>query len=220
MGYDGVLLDLYDTVVWSEWSRWQHLLAERLGLGDDVVGRALNATRPARSVGAYRDSAGDIAAIVRAAGVDPAQDVIDDLLELEQETMIDHGVHLYDEAADVVRRLRAGGVPTVLVSNCSHNTRPIVDRLALNELFDEVVLSFEVGAMKPSAEIYRIALERIGDPDPIRSVFVDDQLAYCEGAATVGLRTFLIVRPREPIEGLAVSDGYPTITDLHALLAD
>jgi putative hydrolase of the HAD superfamily len=218
MAYDAVLLDLYDTVVWSEWSSWQHMLAERLGISDRIVGRALDATRQARSVGTYGDAAGDIAAIVRATGVDPSPAVIDDLLRLERETMIDGGVHLYDESVDVVRRLRDDGVPTVLVSNCSHNTRPIVAGLGLDELFDEVVLSFEVGASKPSAEIYRIALERVGGPDPRRSVFVDDQLIYCEGAAAIGLQTFLIVRPRTSPEGVARTNGYPTIADLHALL--
>jgi len=218
MAYDAVLLDLYDTVVWSEWSSWQHMLAERLGISDRIVGRALDATRPARSVGTYGDAAGDIAAIVRATGVDPSPALIDDLLRLERETMIDGGVHVYDESADVVRRLRDDGVPTVLVSNCSHNTRPIVANLGLDKLFDEVILSFEVGASKPSPEIYRIALARVGDPDPRRSVFVDDQLTYCEGAQAVGLQAFLIVRPRTPPDGIARRNGYPTIADLHALL--
>ena len=58
------------------------------------------------------------------------------------------------------------GVPTALVSNCSHNTRPIVDRLGLEREFDAVILSFEVGAMKPDPAIYREALARLGDPDP------------------------------------------------------
>ena len=69
-------------------------------------------------------------------------------------------VRPYDDSLEVVRALRGRGVPTALVSNCSHNTRPIVARLGLEQEFDAVILSFEVGVMKPDPEIYREALER------------------------------------------------------------
>jgi FMN phosphatase YigB (HAD superfamily) len=52
-----------------------------------------------------------------------------------------------------------------------------VERLELEEVFDRVVLSFEVRAMKPDAAIYRSALEQLGDVPSARAVFVDDQAA-------------------------------------------
>ena len=137
--------------------------------------------------------------MLEAADIEPTPVLIADLVEMERE-MAD-SVRLYDDSLEVVRALRADGVPTALVSNCSHNTRPIVDRLGLEREFDAVVLSFEVGAMKPDPAIYREALTRLGDPDPARSVFVDDQVRYCDGAAAIGLQTFLILRPEEALEG-------------------
>ena len=217
MRYDAVLLDLYDTLVWSDWYSWQGRVADHLGVSLDTIGQAFAQTRPARSVGATPDTEADLVAVLEAAGIDPTPDVVADLLEMERE-MAD-SVRLYDDSLEVVRALRADGVPTALVSNCSHNTRPIVDRLGLEREFDALVLSFEVGSMKPDPAIYREALTRLGDPDPARSVFVDDQVRYCDGAAAVGLQTFLILRPEEALEGRPFDmNGHRPIETLEPLL--
>jgi putative hydrolase of the HAD superfamily len=217
MPYDAVLLDLYDTLVWSDWYSWQGRVADHLGTTHDSIGQAFSRTRPARSVGATPDTEADLVAVLEAADIDPTPDVVADLLEMERE-MAD-SVRLYDDSLEVVRALRADGVPTALVSNCSHNTRPIVDRLGLEREFDALVLSFEVGAMKPDPAIYREALTRLGGPDPARSVFVDDQVRYCDGAAAVGLQTFLILRPEEALEGRPFDmNGHRPIETLLPLL--
>ena len=46
---DAVLLDLYDTLVWSDWWGWQERLAGELGVTHEDVGSAFDLTRPARS---------------------------------------------------------------------------------------------------------------------------------------------------------------------------
>ncbi len=217
MTYDAVLLDLYDTLVWSDWLSWQGRLSDLLGISHDAMGEAFSQTRPARSVGANPDIEADMTAVIEAADVAPTPELIAEVLSLEREMA--GSVRLYDDSLDVVRALRERGVPTALVSNCSHNTRPIVDRLGLEREFDTVILSFEVGAMKPDPAIYREALTRLGGPDPARSVFVDDQVRYCDGAATIGLQTFLILRPEEALEGRPTDlNGHRTIENLTALL--
>ena len=216
--YDAVLLDLYDTLVWSDWLAWQRKLSERLGVSPEAMGEAFTLTRPARSKGANADAVADMAAVVLAAGHEPDADLVAELIALEGEAMRDR-VHLYDDSLDVVRRLRARGVKTALVSNCSYNTRPIVERLQLEDEFDAVILSFEVGSMKPEPEIYRIALEAVGDSDAGHAVFVDDQVLYCDGAEAVGLDTYLIFRPEEALEGRPAStNGHRVIQDLTPLL--
>jgi putative hydrolase of the HAD superfamily len=216
---DAVLLDLYDTLVWSDWWGWQERLAGELGISHQAVGRAFDLTRPARSTGAYPDADADLASVVRAAGLEPEPDLIAHLRALEHEHIEGGGVTLYDDSLPVVRELRARGVKTALVSNCSHNTRPLVERLGLDEEFDEVILSVEVQAMKPDPAIYRITLDRLGVEDPTRAVFVDDQTSYCDGASEVGLWPYLILRPEEALEGRPANvDAYRTIDTLTALL--
>ncbi|MFQ6068969.1 MAG: HAD family hydrolase [Candidatus Aminicenantales bacterium] len=53
--------------------------------------------------------------------------------------------------------------------------------------FDEYVLSFEVGCMKPSASIYRIALEKALS-EPKECVFLDDREENVEAAMNLGIR--------------------------------
>jgi putative hydrolase of the HAD superfamily len=219
MSYDAVLLDLYDTLVWSDWYAWQGRIADRLGITLGEMGEAFSRSRAARNTGATVDTEGDLELVLRAADIEPAPDLVADLLEWERE--MGESVRLYDDALEVVRALRERGVPLALVSNCSHNTTPIVERLGLEREFDAVLLSFEVGAMKPDPAIYREALARLGGPDPARSVFVDDQVAYCDGAAALGLQTYLILRPEEALEGHPFDlNGHRPIESLRPLLGD
>ncbi|MHB8055293.1 MAG: HAD-IA family hydrolase, partial [Candidatus Aminicenantales bacterium] len=57
-------------------------------------------------------------------------------------------------------------------------------------LFDEYVLSFDVGAAKPQPEIYYEAL-RAGGAAPGRTVFIDDLPANVDAAARLGIKGIL-----------------------------
>lgn len=215
--YPTVLLDLYDTLAWSDWEVWQGVLAHELGITVEQAARAFDVTRPSRSVGANPDGAADLAAVIREAGVEVSPERLVWLYEQER-AHIQDGLHLFDESLAVLRALRARGVKTALVSNCSHNTRPGVDRLRLEDEMDAVVLSFEVGARKPEPAIYLEALRALG-ANADDAVFVDDQPAYCDGAAALGIDTLLIVRDREPLEGRSSStNAHRVITSLDALV--
>jgi len=215
--YDAVLLDLYDTIVWSEWFRLRDAIAARIGddMEADRLQKAFEQTRPARGVGEFGSVEGDMAAVIQAAGVPYDATLVDELVELERQHLA-NGVHLYEDVLPVLASLRDRGVKTALVSNCSHSTRPVVKRLGLDTAFDQVVLSFEVGAMKPDPAIYRIALEQLGGVPPERAVFVDDQPQYCDGATPIGLEARLILRANEDVP--ADRHGHEVVTDLRWLL--
>lgn len=215
--YPIVLLDLYDTFAWSEWEIWQGVLADELGITTAEAARAFDVTRASRSVGANADASADLTAVIRETGVEVSAERLVRLCERERDYVQD-GMHLFDESLAVLAALRDRGVRTALVSNCSHNTRPGVDRLGLEERFDTVVLSFEVGTLKPEPAIYLEALRRL-DAVAGDALFVDDQSDYCDGASALGIDTYLIVRPREPLEGRPMTtNGYRVIDSLNALL--
>lgn len=95
-----------------------------------------------------------------------------------------------DEAMlDAVRRARSNGVRTGLISN-SWGEGLAYDQSTLDELFDAVVISGDVGLHKPQPEIFRLGAERIGVP-PEECVFVDDLRENCAGAEEVGMTAIL-----------------------------
>ena len=144
-----VLLDLYDTLAWTEWKTMRLELEERLGLERRALLRAFDLSRPQRSTGAFGSAEGDVAAILEAAGVTPEPDLVRELTSRTTE-FLETGVSLWEDSVPVMRELRGRGLATAIVSNCDHSTRRVVERLGLYDEVNMVILSFEVGAAKPS----------------------------------------------------------------------
>jgi putative hydrolase of the HAD superfamily len=214
-----VLLDLYDTLVWTEWPKLRELIEDQEGLSRVDLLAAFDRTRAERSVGAFGSMEGDFRAVLRAAGVQGAEERARSLAELTTRFLKD-GVHLWDDSLPVLRELRSRGVGTAIVSNCDHGTRPVVQRLGLQDEADAVVLSFEAGVAKPDPGIYRIALDALGARAE-EAVFVDDQARYCDGAAALGIGTFIVLRREAaPGEGVSEPGGHAVLSDLRSLLDD
>ena len=97
------------------------------------------------------------------------------------------GLQLDQPMLEAVGRAREAGVPTGLISNSwvmDHYTDEI------RSLFDQVVISAEVGLHKPQPEIYLLAAERLG-VRPEDCVFVDDLRENCAGAEALGMTAVL-----------------------------
>jgi putative hydrolase of the HAD superfamily len=211
-----VLLDLYDTLVWTEWPKLRELIEDRAGLSRVDLLSAFDSTRAERSVGAFGSMEGDFRAVLRAAGVEDADERAGPLAELAT-GFLEDGVHLWDDSLPVLRELRSRGIGTAIVSNCDHGTRPVVERLGLDAEADAVVLSFEAGVAKPDSGIYRIALDALGARAE-EAVFVDDQARYCDGAAALGIGTFIVLRHEAaPGEGVSEPGGHAVLRDLRSL---
>lgn len=57
-----------------------------------------------------------------------------------------------------------------------------------SQLFDDIVLSYKVGIIKPEAQIYEMSAKNLGVKAE-ECVFVDDILSYCQGAENTGMNT-------------------------------
>ena len=71
----------------------------------------------------------------------------------------------------------------------------------LDDLFDKVYLSYEMGLMKPAAKIYQQVLDREGLVAE-ETLFLDDNLANIEGAAILGIETIHVLKPTTILEYL------------------
>lgn len=78
-----------------------------------------------------------------------------------------------------------------LLSNADLSLRGRLEgELALHHLFDDIVVSAEVGMAKPAPEIFRLAADRLGLP-PAACAFVDDWDKNVEAARAVGMAAVL-----------------------------
>jgi epoxide hydrolase-like predicted phosphatase len=109
------------------------------------------------------------------------------------------GMKPLDTMIGAVRDLHVAGIKTGLVSN-SWSTGHY-DRELLDQLFDAVLISGELGMHKPEPEIYRLASERVG-VEPGGCVFIDDLRENCEGAEAVGMASIRHVDAAQTIAQL------------------
>lgn len=87
----------------------------------------------------------------------------------------------------LIRGLRAGGVAVALLSNDAAGLlRPRLARLGIADLFAPLVISSEIGVMKPDPAAYRAVLEQVGRP-ATETVFIDDMPANVAGASALGI---------------------------------
>ena len=75
-----------------------------------------------------------------------------------------------------------------LLSNAWNDLRQVLaTRLPIGHLFDDMLISAEVGLGKPDPRIYHLAVERLG-VQPHEAIFIDDVLVNVEAARSVGLQ--------------------------------
>jgi HAD superfamily hydrolase (TIGR01509 family) len=93
-----------------------------------------------------------------------------------------------------------------LLSNAWDDLRQTMhERWNMDILFDDLIISAEVGIVKPDPRIYQLAVQRLG-VRPEESVFVDDMLINVEAARQQGLAAIQFL------------DTPQTLADLRALM--
>jgi len=89
----------------------------------------------------------------------------------------------------IFQRLKQAGVPVYALSNYNRQKFDIACELfPFLMTFDELVLSGDVGLVKPDAEIFELLIGRCG-LDVGRTVFIDDSIANVATAARLGFAT-------------------------------
>ncbi len=93
---------------------------------------------------------------------------------------------LDQELVEFIRTLRPR-YKVGLLSNAWDDLRQVLhDRWGIDDLFDELIISAEVGLVKPDRRIYKLAVSRLG-VQPSEAVFVDDMPGNVTGAQAAGL---------------------------------
>ncbi len=104
---------------------------------------------------------------------------------VEAETVINESLVEY------TKNLRNKGYRTACLSNGTHEwTLRVIEDHGLRDLFDEIVLSGDVGIVKPDLRIYETVLAKMNISSP-EAVFIDDRQVNVDAAEALGIHSFL-----------------------------
>jgi HAD superfamily hydrolase (TIGR01509 family) len=185
------LVDVYDTILRSQFVPRVESLVTPLGIAVGDWLAEWDKMREDRDRGRLTIAA-SIARTLPAFGIEPDPDLVADLARRDLESFRAL-TRLCEDTVPFLEWLRSRGVLTALVSNCADTTRAQLEYLGVIPLVDAVILSCEVGSMKPYPEIYVTALEELGVA-AVDAAFIDDQPTFCVGAQAVGIRPIQIAR--------------------------
>ena len=120
----------------------------------------------------------------------------------------DHWVESLGESiegtVEIVKELKQAGYPLFGLSNWSAETFPYArQRHDFFDLLDDMVISGEVGHVKPHPEIFQILLDRIGRTAE-ECLFIDDSPANIEQAQKMGFATVHFQSPEQLRDALHI----------------
>lgn len=121
----------------------------------------------------------------RRAGTQDGAALIDWLIEAD----VASWTGFREEVWTLAKCFRAQGGRTAILSNGGPEvTAGLRARRRLEDWFDVVIVSCEVGVCKPDPRIYELCLSRLG-VEPAEALFVDDREENVEAAAKLGMQT-------------------------------
>lgn len=127
---------------------------------------------------------------------------------------IDQNVH------SVVRLAKEKGFKTCVCTNNNGIRLPeLVKRFKLNEVFDVIISSHEVGECKPDPRIFQALLDGVG-VQAGELVYADDNPERLEGARELGMRTFVFTTFDQYLKELRTAgvDLTPEVTEVSKFL--
>lgn len=108
-------------------------------------------------------------------------------------------IHAYDEPGPTLRALKDAGYKVALVSNYAHTgvLEDSLSRLGIRQHFDALIVSGDVGYVKPHRRIFEAAVERLGVSMGEAVMVGNDIECDITGAKRAGLATIWAPYPRE-----------------------
>jgi len=212
---EACLVDAYDTIVTCDFVPLRQGVPALAGISPtawqqeyDLVSPMLNDGSMSKAQ-AYRRIMGNC-------GVEAPDELVAATVRRDQELLLANA-RVFDDAIPFLTRLSDRGIKIAIVSNCDENTRDLLVELGVAALADALVLSNEVGAAKPAAQIYQDALGVLGVTAGA-ALFVDNNATYCEGAAALGIQAVQMVRKAREAEGVEGTAVVRSLSELEVLL--
>lgn len=180
MAIEAVVFDFGGVLVRTEDRRPRNDLAARLGMTYDELSALIF-----DSQSAIQAMKGEITADAHWDVVQKSLGLYDAGIE-QVRTEFWAGDVLDENLVNLLRDLRPR-YSTVLLSNAWDDLRQMIEEVwQIDDAFDRLVISAEIGLIKPDLEIFQWLISQLGI-EPAKAVFVDDFLHNVEGARAAGL---------------------------------
>lgn len=195
MAVEAMFFDLYETLI-TEFadgkriSKRSYDYMDRLGLSDAEFKQEWSIRFERRMNGHFPDYHSVIRDILDSRRLPYPQEHVEFLYQsrVSEKKMPFHTIS--KEICRMLELLRERGLRLGLISNCSEEEVVSFGQSELAPYFDDVVFSYQVGAAKPNAEIYRLACERLS-VRPEDTLFIGDGGSdELRGAGSAGLRPY------------------------------
>lgn len=92
---------------------------------------------------------------------------------------------------EMLADLRQAGMRLGVISNIAIDIRPVLETWGIRQAFDAIVLSFEVGLVKPDPAIFRFAAQAV-ECSPEECLMVGDSPHHDGAAAQVGMPSLIV----------------------------
>jgi putative hydrolase of the HAD superfamily len=194
MSIRAVFFDFGGVIMRTEYQSPRQKLAERFNMDYDEIDRAVFGSDSAR-----RASLGEITEEKHWAEI--AKRFKQPASQMQVFRDMFFGGDVIDRAlVEHIRSLR-GAYHTGLISNAWSDLREFITKEQVIDIFDTVIISAEIGVVKPSAGIYEIALKQ-ANVKADEAVFVDDMPANIEACEKIGMKGVLFNDPQESLNRL------------------
>jgi putative hydrolase of the HAD superfamily len=112
-------------------------------------------------------------------------------------------------ALELLQDVRSAGFRLGIISNFDLRLYEILKHVGVLDRFEQIIVSSQVGADKPSPRIFEEALRRFA-VEPAELLHVgDDEIADGEGARAIGIQTFILGFAGSGLNGLRERVGLP-----------
>lgn len=100
------------------------------------------------------------------------------------------------ETLVIIKALQNQGYQTAMLSDVTQYQAEIIRKMGYYELFDPVLLSYEIGVQKPNPEVFKVLLEKLQVPAS-HVLFIDDKIENVEAAKKLGIDSIQFVNPAQ-----------------------
>ncbi|HEY9152506.1 MAG TPA: HAD family phosphatase [Anaerolineales bacterium] len=189
-----VFFDLGGVIVRTEYQAPRERLAERLNMTYEDISKIVFEAETSRKA-----SIGEVSveehwlAVTRKLRL-PASEAENIRTEFFAGDVIDR------DLLDFIRSLRPR-YKTGVISNAWGDMRDYIARNQFDDAFDTLIISAEIGKMKPQPEIYQLALKQ-AQVEANDAAFVDDTLKNIEAANALGMHGIVFRDPAQVKENL------------------